>query len=298
MKEESRKRTRKKYTYDNHRKNGKVVNRYIGPSDQPDVALVQSYDGSVSAKNKMAKAARKQERDDCNAAQPCIENIFTREDVLGWIRECYDEAGLPQVRNVDLGLSSGTFEGCDAASPTVTPAPTKDTRTSFEKLWKKVDKGDANALRQFRQILTENPQLVQQMTDFLSVIKEQIVSLLAGDSQSIRQTIETAIQNDIVRFLGDSQSCPIERLEAEKLLLLRLDYFRCHMSMSRAPENHSDAKFWESMATKSLRRYERAIEAYEKRRLARQRSRHDVTSDNDRQGCLPQLRSASAIGGQ
>lgn len=281
MKEESRKRTQKKYTYASHRKNGKVVNRYIGPSDQPDVVLVQSYDESVSAENKMAKAARKKERDDCNAAQPWIENIITREDVLGWVRECYDEAGLPKARNIDLGLSSNTFDGCDPASPTATPPLTKGTRTSFEKLWKKVDQGDANALRQFRQILTENPQMVQQMTDFLSVIKEQIVGLLAGGSRSIRQTIETAIHNDIVRFLGESQSCPIERLEAEKLLLLRFDYFRCHMLMSRAPENQSDAKFWESMANKSLRRYERAIEAYEKRRLARQRSRHDVTSDND-----------------
>jgi len=158
-------------------------------------------------------------------------------------------------------------------------APAPPSRSDFATLCDQVESGDPDALHRFRHLVDQDEKLLSELTDLVSLAKQQTISVIAGESIVVRELMERQLARDTEALLGHDVDAPlIERMQAEILLLSRMESLRCHVALSRNPENQSEVVFWTSAAIRAQRRFERALQRFEKTLAIRTRKRTNGTN--------------------
>lgn len=261
---EKRSGSSKQYFYEAHREGPRVVKTYVGSKASRGVATIAAYDEVVSAGNKLAKTRRRQERDEHMEIEETSDLLAMQADVaINWqeviqegIRRSMEPGPFPDLEPGEWG-----HEDLCCSEKVQTPAP--PSRSQFAKLCEQAESGDAEALAHYRHLIVHSRSLLSQLTDLVSLAKRQTVDAIAGESIVVREAIELQLKRETETLLGESGNrSMMDRMLGEVVLLDRMNALRCHVALSRTPENRSEVKFWTSASIAANRRFERAVRRY------------------------------------
>lgn len=266
---EKRPKSNRDYYYESRREGSRVIKKYVGSTSCPNVATIAEYQKLIAARNYQAKSRRKREREVATMVHQTLEQATLQGEELHRVHLALKKAvhraytepePFPELMPGDWGYEeTREQDSCEADS--------RKSPFGFAELCTQVDSGNPHALQRYRDLISQHDELLSEMTDLVSLAKQQTIDAIAGESTVVREALRQQLERDTQSLVGEGSELPfLDRMLAELLLLNRMDALRCHIALSRQPENLSEVRFWTTASINAQRRFERALKRFRLRK--------------------------------
>lgn len=137
-------------------------------------------------------------------------------------------------------------------------------KRAFHRLCQDADAGLPDAVAQLRKLIDQTPDLLDSMSNMVSVVRDSALRLIMEDNILYREALEAKIREMQESIKSEHKDDPIRGMAAEILAVAYLDAMRCSLLAAKDHEKHSDEVHYQRLADRSLRRFERMHVHYEK----------------------------------
>ena len=136
----------------------------------------------------------------------------------------------------------------------------------FNEVCRRANRGDENAKAQLKRWVDAMPGMLDGVTDIIAVARGQLIDFLAGDSAETKALLDLRIDDRSSELADDAGGDPLSRLCADVVLLVYMDLLRCTTAAIRPVDTTKSARYWESAADRSERRWVRVEKAFAQHR--------------------------------
>jgi hypothetical protein len=135
---------------------------------------------------------------------------------------------------------------------------TKIGRDDYELLVANAAEGDAEALRDLRQVLAANPTLYRALGDLNGHVRRHLIQLAAPSSLDTQESLRMVLARKRDELLAEGDSLP-EQLLIDQVLTTMLDAACCQLGRSQAHSKEKTERRWERKLTRAQERHQAAI---------------------------------------
>lgn len=254
------------YVTETRRTRGKVVTTHLGPYKNSFVRLLyrtSQLQNAVAKRLRVETTGLRNESRDIEHAMSLLEKSVSHLPIL--VRLTINQPWAPRP------MQSPDQEQCISFDPLRSERVRQallalPAKRAFGRLCRDAGEGSPDAITQFRELANHAPGLLDSLSDLVRFARSLVLSGISGDHLVFRQALEAKMDSLEVNVKKDQARDPILGMAAELVAISYLDAMRCSLLAAKDYENRTDAEHFQSLADRSLRRFERCQQAYENSR--------------------------------